>query len=630
MHVNLFDFAKKNILRDFKTYTYYFLNCIFSVFIFFLFSVLSFHPNLKVIDSNSTLGLILVLSQFISILFSMIFISYSVTNFLKNRNKQFGLITIIGASKKQLNKIIFWENLIIGFMAIVSGILLGLIFSKLFLTVAAKLIQGIELNFYLPIKAILLTAIVLGIVFILIALITPHFIRKQKIINLLKQEDKSENLRNLKYIIPLFIICLIVAILFHKYADNSNLLSVLVLFLDLIILISGSYLILSIILNLYIFINKKTGRYYQNTNMLAISNIKNSIRSTLQTMTLSTVLYAISLLCIIFMVASAGNVEEQTRKIVPQTFLYMPWTSNAPVANDTAIIEAKINKLAGYRKLESTLYYPEGNNRDALMTESEYNKIAQFLNYEKISLNDNQVYLVSGNNKTALQDIPSPIESILDKSAQLNLKGSSNRIIALSGLFNSITVMPDSVVKSIITKVQKQNIFSYNIDNWTNYNNISEDIKISIDDTLQNRSATFISATHYYETDRLTKNLILYVGSIMCFSFLLAIASFIYSKLYSNIEKDCEKYKNLVKLGLSKKELFKILTFLVKTILFLPFGLAIIYMWVGVLFVEKYIIVSNIPIAIKYTIIYAVLQTIIYIAIKKSYQKNIEKGVYQN
>ena len=630
MHVNLFDFAKKNILRDFKTYTYYFLNCIFSVFIFFLFSVLSFHPNLKVIDSNSTLGLILVLSQFISILFSMIFISYSVTNFLKNRNKQFGLITIIGASKKQLNKLIFWENLIIGFMAIASGILLGLIFSKLFLTVAAKLIQGIELSFYLPIKAILLTAIVLGIVFILIALIIPYFIRKQKIINLLKQEDKSEDYKTSKYIIALFLICILATITCHKYADNSNLLSVLVLFLDLIVLISGSYLILSIVLKLYIFINKKTGRYYQSTNMLAISNIKNSIRSTLQTMTLSTVLYAISLLCIIFMVASAGNVEEQTRKIVPQTFLYMPWTSNAPVANDTAIIEAKINKLAGYRKLESTLYYPEGNNRDALMTESEYNKIAQFLNYEKISLNDNQVYLVSGNNKTALQDIPSPIESILDKSAQLNVKGSSNRIIALSGLFNSITVMPDSVVKSIITKIQKQNIFSYNIDNWTNYNNISEDIKISIDDTLQNRSATFISATHYYETDRLTKNLILYVGSIMCFSFLLAIASFIYSKLYSNIEKDCEKYKNLVKLGLSKKELFKILTFLVKTILFLPFGLAIIYMWVGVLFVEKYIIVSNIPIAIKYTIIYAVLQTIIYIAIKKSYQKNIEKGVYQN
>lgn len=628
--MNLFDFAKKNILRDFKTYTYYFLNCIFSVFIFFLFSVLSFHPNLKIIDSNSALGLILGLSQFISILFSMIFISYSVTNFLKNRNKQFGLITIIGASKKQLNKLIFWENSIIGFMAIVSGILLGLIFSKLFLTVAAKLIQGIELNFYLPMKAILLSTIVLGIVFILIALITPHFIRKQKIITLLKQEDKSENLTNLKYIIALFIISLIVAIPCHKYSDNSNLLSILVLFLDLIVLISGSYLILSIILKLYIFINKKTGRYYQNTNMLAISNIKSSIQSTLQTMTLSTVLYAISLLCIIFMVASAGNVEEQTKKIVPQTFLYMPWTSNAPVANDTSIIEAKINKLSGYKKLESTLYYPEGNNRDALMTESEYNKIAQFLNYEKISLNEEQVYLVSGNNKIALQDVPSPIESILDKSTQLNIKGSSNRIIALSGLFNSITVMPDSIFNNIVPKVQKQNIFSYNIDNWTKYNNISEDIKTSIDDTLKSRSATFISAPFYYETDKLTKNLILYVGSIMCFSFLLAIASFIYSKLYSNIEKDCEKYKNLVKLGLSKKELFKILKVLVKTILFLPFGLAVIYMWAGVLFVEKYIIVSNIPIAIKYTIIYAVLQTIIYIAIKKSYQKNIEKGVYQN
>lgn len=636
MLVSLFDFAIKTILRDFKTYLYYFLNCIFSVLIFFLFSVLSFHPTLKIIDAQSALGFILISSEFISILFSMIFIAYSVNNFLKSRSRHFGLISIIGCSKKQLNTIIFFENATIGFMAIISGISLGIILSKLFLLIAAKLIRNIELGFYFPIKAILLTAIVLGLIFTLVSYITPKFLRKQKILALIKKDAQSEdNSKVMNYMLTLFLILISISFFQNKIIVKYSFMVFPYIIINILLFIITTYILLCMFIDILIKINVYTGKYYRKTNMIAISNIQNTKVSTLQTLTLCTILYCITLLSIIFMSSSAVNVELQTKKITPQTFLYMPWTQDAPVDRDLKIIETELKNFPGYKKLESKIYVTENNTRQAIMSTSEYNQIATFLNYDKITLASNEAYVVSGNVKQELTKIPEYTKTVIyPYTGELKINGHSQKLIALSGMFNSITILSDDTFKKLYTKsypvLIESNLYSYNLDNWTIYNNVGKEITSKLKNTIDSRKAAFISAPYYYETDRLTKNLIFYVGSIMCFSFILAIASFIYSKLYSNIEKDCEKYKNIIKLGLSKKELFKILSSNLKLIIFTPFVLSIVYMWIGILFVEKYIIISNIPIAAKYTVIYTFIQIVLYIIIKKSYQKNIEKGVYIN
>lgn len=636
MLVSLFDFAIKTILRDFKTYLYYFLNCIFSVLIFFLFSVLSFHPTLKIIDAQSALGFILISSEFISILFSMIFIAYSVNNFLKSRSRHFGLISIIGCSKKQLNTIIFFENATIGFMAIISGISLGIILSKLFLLIAAKLIRNIELGFYFPIKAILLTAIVLGLIFTLVSYITPKFLRKQKILALIKKDAQSEdNSKVMNYMLTLFLILISISFFQNKIIVKYSFMVFPYIIINILLFIITTYILLCMFIDILIKINVYTGKYYRKTNMIAISNIQNTKVSTLQTLTLCTILYCITLLSIIFMSSSAVNVELQTKKITPQTFLYMPWTQDAPVDRDLKIIETELKNFPGYKKLESKIYVTENNTRQAIMSTSEYNQIATFLNYDKITLASNEAYVVSGNVKQELTKIPEYTKTVIyPYTGELKINGHSQKLIALSGMFNSITILSDDTFKKLYTKsypvLIEFNLYSYNLDNWTIYNNVGKEITSKLKNTIDSRKAAFISAPYYYETDRLTKNLIFYVGSIMCFSFILAIASFIYSKLYSNIEKDCEKYKNIIKLGLSKKELFKILSSNLKLIIFTPFVLSIVYMWIGILFVEKYIIISNIPIAAKYTVIYTFIQIVLYIIIKKSYQKNIEKGVYIN
>lgn len=108
-------------------------------------------------------------------------------------------------------------------------------------------------------------------------------------------------------------------------------------------------------------------------------------------------------------------------------------------------------------------------------------------------------------------------------------------------------------------------------------------------------------------TSQLQNNLTLYIGSMLCFTFILAVASFIYSRLYSELDVECKKYKGIVKIGLSKKELSSGLSKVTSLILWVSFFVALIYLWIGIFISERYVIVSNFPTAFWCTVVLLIL-----------------------
>lgn len=292
--MTLFEFAFKNVSRDKRSYIYYFINCVFSVFVFFLFSVLSFHPALKIIDTHSTMGMILALGEVISVIFSICFIAYSMKCFLKARSQQLGLITILGACKKQLNRLIFIENMLIGLLSIVIGIILGLIFSKFFLDIANQMIGVSDFVFYFPVQAMIVTTIVMGMVFWGIAYFTPKFIRKKEVVKLLKAEMKDDKPQNLFILTILFII--FTPFLIWSFFSKSDLgewiqQSFFFPFLMVIVVTLGTYLIFSYGIRVWIKYQQKSD---SSTRLLSIGDQRSKLKTNVQSMTISTILYAIS------------------------------------------------------------------------------------------------------------------------------------------------------------------------------------------------------------------------------------------------------------------------------------------------------------------------------------------------
>ena len=623
MTLTLFNFAYNNIKRDFKNYLYHFLSCVFSVFIFFLFSTLAKHPALKIVESGSAIGIILFMASIVSMLFSFVLILYSVSNFLRNRSKQFAILNIIGASKGQFNKLIFFENIIISIFALLVGIITGIIFSKIFLMIAQSMINGLNLYFYFPLIPLLLTVFLMGGLFLLISLIAPVILRKKRIIDLLKKEELAEKNYFLLSLAAVIVI-LSPTIYFHIKKEFFTFIYIL----DLLSCISTSYFIFNLIFNVYNFFMEKSGRIYVNNNLIKLSNFKYKVNTNIKTMTATMILFSIILTAFVYIVGAPMNVTEDTEKIMPYSYMYANWEDEVEGERKAKLIADELKSADGFKKL--TISYAELKNkartvRHIILSNTMYNEVADFLNREKINLSDNEYFLVGvdGKSKPILPDV---VKNEISGHGITKEIGTDKRIISMSGYFTSVTVISDKSYESISSALVKDRIYAFTQSNLTNGG--SEDLaNIKKLIGFEEGKESLISYIFYYDFENLTRRLVSYVGSILCISFLIGIASIIYSRLYSSVEEESKKYSIMIKMGLSKAELKDILASTLRWLFILPFITALIISWIIISIMNQMIVTSYTNLSIICSFIYLLTEFILYMTIKRKYQEKILNNI---
>src|SRR5690625_329057 len=128
--------------------------------LFFMYAQFVFHPD--VIsgyiyggeNSRTVLATCLVLIG----VFAFFFVLYSSGAFLRSRNQEFGLLTLLGTTRAQLRRLVWAENTFISIAAITVGVLFGLLFSRLFLLGISRVLDVTEpIRFALVPQALLLT-----------------------------------------------------------------------------------------------------------------------------------------------------------------------------------------------------------------------------------------------------------------------------------------------------------------------------------------------------------------------------------------------------------------------------------------------------------------------------------------
>lgn len=623
--MTLFNFAYNNIRRDFKTYLYHFLSCVFSVFIFFLFSSLATHPALQIVDKGSTIGIILFMASIVSMMFSFVLILYSVGNFLKNRSKQFAILNIIGASKKQFKRLIFLENIIISLLALLVGIISGFVFLKFFLMIAQAMIDGLDLYFYLPLIPMILTILLMGGLFLAVSLLAPVILRRKRVIELLKKEEIAEKNHFL-----LSTIALIVIFGPTLYFHIKRNFFIFIYVLDLLSYVSIAYFVFSLIFTLYQLFMEKSGRMYSKNNLIKLSNFKYKIHTNIKTMTGAMILFSIVLTSFVYIVGAPLNIEEDTQKIMPYAYMYDNWEDEAAGEKKADILSKELADIQGAKTLSisfAKFKSKERPIRHIILSNSMYNEVAEFLGRDKVNLADDEYFLVgvSGKTEPVLKDM---VREKLNEYAIKVQKGEEKRIIAVSGYFTSVTVVSDSKYQVISKDLVKDAIYAFTQDDFkTGGSQKFEELKKAIGFEMGKES--LISYFDYYDSENLTRKLVSYVGSILCISFLIGIASIIYSRLYSSIEEESRKYSIMMKIGLSREELKDVLSSTLRWVLVLPFTVALGISWMIVIFIEQNTVASYSGLAVICSCIYLAVEFIMYIMIKKRYQKKIFDNIYE-
>ena len=622
--MTLFNFAYNNITRDFKTDLYHFVSCVFSVFIFLLFSTLAMHPALKEVDLDSTIGIIIFMASIVSMMFSFVLILYSVGNFLKNRSRQFAILNIIGASKGQFNKLIFLENIIISVFALIVGIITGLIFSKIFLMAAERTIDGLELHFYFPVMALVLTLALMGGLFLVISLIAPIILRKKKIIDLLKKEETAEK-NHFIWSLAALIITLTPTIYFHIKEE----IFIFIYVLQLLSVISVSYFLFHFIFGVYHFIMRKSGKLYRKNNLIKISNFKYKINTNIKTMAGAMILFCITLTAFVYIVGAPMNIAEDTEKIMPYSYLYANWENEAEGEKKAEIIKESLAKTDDIKELTISFVKLKSERRTIrhiILSNKMYNSVANLLNRDEIKLADDEYFMVGVDGKEE-PNLPDKLSKKLAENGIDKESGKEKRIIAMSGYFTSVTIVSDKKYKVLSKALVKDKIYAF----------MQSDIKAGkLEDLKSLEKAigfetgkeTLMSYSYYYDIENLTRRLVAYVGSILCVSFLIGIASIIYSRLYSSVDEESRKYSIMMKMGLSREEINDILASTLRWILVVPFVTALAISWIAISLINKVTLTSYTNLAVVCSIIYLFTELIMYMIIKRRYQKKVCDCIY--
>ncbi|MGE7868522.1 FtsX-like permease family protein [Bacillus paramycoides] len=565
----------QNILRDKWTYISYFLSSVFSILIFFLFSIIAFHPMVATIQIGSTLSLVMMLTSFIVYIFSFVFIIYSMFSFLKKKTKNLGIFMITGASMQQVRKMLFRENMFIAGIAILTAIVLGLVIAPLFLMITKRVLQASSFGMYIPVQAIALTTVLFTILFCIVSKFITRFINKEEAVLLLKTDVTQEKLitpapwKLLLSVITSGFLALSL-ILEMNWIESLGMVYYLLLFVSSLLAI---YFIITQGMLLSIRVLQKHPSYYKKTNMLYASNLKAKGRSHAHLIYLLTVLLLGVFLCTNVLYSSYYNIDKRVESLEPYSFQYISLPGNKPEAEkeDVSFIE---NTLANQGKYDAyySAFKTDKNQNIGFMSVSNYNA---FSIHKTLFLKDDEYYVVAG-----YQNILPSTELIHDYPfGELKYAGIEKRNILMSGVQKVYYIVPDAVYETIDYPIFK--VFSYEAEHWTEKLDLAETIFSKITPIQYERQIH--SKIDLYNTEKFTVSLLFFIGFMMSLIFLSAAMSILYFYLQMALEGEKEKYAGIQKIGFSIKELASVVTKELATLIFIPFVLASILLC-GIMF----------------------------------------------
>ncbi|MDA1908386.1 ABC transporter permease [Bacillus cereus] len=653
--MTFWQFAFKNVTRNSRAYFAYFVSSSFSIAVFFSFAVYLFHPKLQNFSMISEISGLMIFSEVIIVLFSFFFLLYSIGSFLKVRKKQFGVLTVLGISKKQLHRLIFTENMLIGILSIFFGMQFGLVFSQFFLLVTAKITYLPGLYLYWPTNAFILTTIVFLSLFIAVSSFTPMLIRTKRAVNLLKTNSSGKQKeRKPSIFISLFgAICLLGGYILAanpKYFFSINpqvgfIYMVSSIFVIPSLVTVGTYFFFSQISFLLIYILKKRRKFYmKRINMLWISDLASRIRTNINMLFIVAMLSTIAFTMITFLYGVGKFTKLEVTRSSPFPFSYFSYEANPFVDNHLNWLEQQLQKENfSYKKIKADLYETPLKEDEGItayndiyaIKQSDYNKLAASLRMKQLFMNENEVYILTGNAYITLFSEFEPSYNrksitLSSTNTQLQVKGYEQAGAIPSNFSYQTLILPDSVVNNLPNTTKHVTAYNYNVQNWEKTYEIADDFMKKIQRDRQEFQyegpliRSYESAGSLY---RITSGSAAYflIGTFLGVIFFIGAGSVLYFRMYTDLTNEQEKYITISKIGVTDKEMKRSATIQLSILFFIPYVMASIHTMFATKMLQDVIDLSLFKEISAVLIIFGVVEIVFFLFIRSFYMQKLSE-----
>lgn len=637
--------AFHNIARNKRMYAAHFWSSSFSVLMFFTYSLLLFHPELdgNIRSSSETLSMLgmmgLRVSQVLLVVFSFFFILYSVGSFLKTRNKEFGILIIHGMSPNQFRKLVFMENMLIGCGSIIAGVLLGVIFSKLILSAISELLAINEgLAFYIPWKAIVITGIAFFVLFLIISVVTTRMVRINRLIDLLKGSDKPKPEPKASVWLSLLAILLIGAgyAAVFSFATGVSY-SFLQLLSGVVLTVTGTYFLFTQLAVYALRMLKRRERlYFHKTNLLTLSELGYRLKDNSRLFFIVAVISAVAFTAIGTCTAIGNQgLAEMTN---PYAFTYYSYSGNKQEKEHIAAIQQKLDhsKLS-YRVGAAAL--KNASDVVTVMKLSDYNKLASALGYEKEELaGDNEAFLVPTSvmgeriyNKEELQEVIQLNEGHARFAFQI-MKAVPYQVLPQDYGIIQLAVVTDDAYEQIPDQDQSglgsYTVYGFAMEHWNKLGDATEQLMKQLHAGQEGQHGEeqkfqFRALYPQWVAAKQANGLLLLVSVLIGVVFFTFAASFLYFRLYTDRNRDQQQTEMLSKMGLTRRELNRVVTRQLLAMFFLPLIIAIVHSGVAFAALQQLVGFSVGESTMKVLICFSIVQIIYFLVIRWRYVKQL-------
>ena len=652
MYVKL---ALQNAKKSIKDYLIYFITITICVSLFYAFTSLS-SAEYELITEDSykfeALQQILKYSTFIITGILIILIGYVNKYMMRRRQREFATYILLGTEQRSVALMFFIETLIVGIMAIICGIFVGMLFSQVvtaIVLITAK--QEVVFNFRLYMDTVVMTFVFFIFMFCIIGLYNIRILRKLKLINMMNEEKKTEFQfkRSGKVYVASFILSVILYgvggyctyQLINKDI-SANILDankIILQVISLVTFIIATYALFYSIAYVTIYMKDKCINFkYENTNLFLIGSIVSKIKTApilMATICITFLGAAISfMLTLILSQWSLGYLDYRVPFDIEIRNEYSYGLKEDTSLNDINDIP-KINydEIVGYLNdggygvesycqvekyfLDEKDFYirDEKNIPIVAVKLSDYNKLRSMLGYEKVTLKDNEFtthwerMIEEDDAKKRIKE--NSVIQVDDKNLNISDNSYYNESIG-EGIYNvysdCIIVLPDKLCENLILAstdlaVNTKNDFSYEEATEFEYNYVPNWFKENNKNLINKYNNENNDISNYLISPRIksaeTNEILnvtlamrilgIYLGTVLLMISLTILAL---QQLSDSIEHK-SRFDVLKKLGVEDKEINKIILKQISIYFVIPILIALIGF---VIFIYNYYIINSVVI----------------------------------
>lgn len=602
------------------------------------------------------------LGHIVIMIFTVIFSFYTNSFLLKQRKKELGLYNILGLGKRELYQLMIWESFLSFFIVLITGLITGVVLSKLAFLVLRRLISvGNEFVFQLlPESLGFVSLLFLGIFFLLL-LINCWQIKKTNPISLLHGSKKGEQEPKARWIIAILGLVFLGSGYGIAVTIDSPISALTLFFVAIILVILGTYCLFMAGSIALLKLLKRNERFYYKTNhFISISSMMHRMKQN------AAGLASICILSTMVLVTAAttgslffGQKDvENTRypRDVMISTVQQPEKVKAAIEAVSAEKQAPITKQVYLTSTKSIMFQPKNGNYQLTPLEDFYNSksatiaLISFMTAqeyakhtdETVNLKDDEIYFypVSGDidgNQLKLENQKFKIKKRINKFPGINQQ------IELTDYF--VVVLANQSVleqclsdwfpkKAVAAENYPEYNFMFNTDlkGEKNQLDFAQTLRNQLNQQLGDSQVRIVDKYTFVSENKIFTGGFFFLGIIFGATFILATALIIYYKQISEGIDDRERFEILQKVGMSHREVKKVIRSQVMMVFSFPLVVAVIHLGFAFPLIKKLLVLFGLVnwklfllVCVIVTVIFAILYFVVYRLTARSYYQLVER-----